>query len=1366
MEKYRWERRFYQAGSLADEWTNMDAAEGNPFTLSNLDEKSCLVLLGEPGLGKTTVMEKSFNITIQSGKRAIFLKLGMISNQETIYRELLLNNEVLGWKDSGGELTIYLDGLDECIAANGYTAIFLFEKLKSLPRSGLRLRISCRSIDWTPYFEKELKTLWNDQQIGVFVLAPLSIMDIRAAAESEGLNSDYFIKLLKKNGLYSLASYPISLNFLISAAKRSEFVPRNRMTLFESGCKSLCTESNPQRKVAKLVGKLTPSQRFIIASRIAALTIFSNKRIICEEISFPKESISVSELSGGKEHLDGIDIEVTEEAIRESLSTGLFIAQGSSMIIWAHPTYPEFLATWYMIKHRVSFIQLESLIRTSDGHIVPQLRGVAVWLAMQNPFIMDSILNNEPETLLVRDNGSWSDEETEKITENLLSVFDRDGFHRTIPGEQLKTLNYSLLGQQLVSWISDSNSTERAITIAIEIANACEIKDVGQAILHIALDPSKSWVLRSHAGYYLIRYGDGETIGKLRPLVTESNLDDPHDELKAIGLRAIWPERITIEELLPLLTPPKSDVLGPYDVFLSRDLAKGLKERDFPFALNWSAKNDANEEWKQRLIDSIIIKAFEWTQVPEIGDPLSSLVLQRLKQHVSILAHPIGVRLQDKINEDERRSLVRHLVRKMSLDDVNHLLFSADPLMTTSDIEWAIVQLSKATIHAERIVWAELIIRAFRPSNENQLRAIRHSAKQNDELMKAFLRYYGPIELNSKKAEEARAEYNKLNELIDQEELTNEEPPLDERIKQCLQSFESGNIDMWWVLNRIITPRGEEFEADLTVFPGWGKAEDIERQRMVVAAKRYLMEYNLNDLTWFGESKYYFPAIAGHRALLLIQKIDPDWVAGFPNERWKKWLPAILDCPLTRTEKRESDHLLMIRKEYEVNKELFLEQFNALILKESRASDYPFLIDRIESFIDSIIADNLLTLAGIKEIKPTYLKELLVILLKHQPTTAQELGLIILDERTVSRERALAATVAMMHATSQVTWPRIWTTLEEEEAFGREAIVMLFASCYFENWLNLSVLNDAQIADFYIWLSRQYPPKDDPQMNGFMTPRHNIAEFRNALIRVLVNRGSSAACEALAYIQEELPEQDWLGWAVSDAQENARKKEWRPLQSKQILSLVSDSEYRYIRNADDLIVAVVESLKRLEDKLHGDTPSAYDLWNEFSEDHYKKYSPKDENSLSDYVKRHLDSDLRTVIVGRETEIRSGEKTDIHVDAVISREDGFSEKLSLIVETKGCWNDGLETDLKTQLVDRYLEENKCRHGIYLVGWYRCPAWTPEDYRYNKNAKYKSIKELNDFLENLVKNYNKDGLTVAIFVLDVTIRQRPKRKATKQ
>ena len=47
---------------------------------------------------------------------------------------------------------------------------------------------------------------------------------------------------------------------------------------------------------------------------------------------------------------------------------------------------------------------------------------------------------------------------------------------------------------------------------------------------------------------------------------------------------------------------------------------------------------------------------------------------------------------------------------------------------------------------------------------------------------------------------------------------------------------------------------------------------------------------------------------------------------------------------------------------------------------------------------------------------------------------------------------------------------------------------------------------------------------------------------------------------------------------------------------------------------------------------------------------------------------------------------------------------------MVIEVKGCRNPDVRTALEAQLVNDYLKSHSLTHGIYLVGWFVCTAWT--------------------------------------------------------
>jgi len=131
-------------------------------------------------------------------------------------------------------------------------------------------------------------------------------------------------------------------------------------------------------------------------------------------------------------------------------------------------------------------------------------------------------------------------------------------------------------------------------------------------------------------------------------------------------------------------------------------------------------------------------------------------------------------------------------------------------------------------------------------------------------------------------------------------------------------------------------------------------------------------------------------------------------------------------------------------------------------------------------------------------------------------------------------------------------------------------------------------------------------------------------------------------------------------------------------------------------------------------------------------------------------------------VAREVEIRrgegsgTGEETDIHVTAVIpGLTEGSYEQVRVIIEAKGCWNQKLKTSMKDQLVDRYLKDNECYHGIYLVGWYICDQWDKDDRRKTKTPKW-SLQEARQFFEKQADNLSASGNNIRAVVINTSLR----------
>jgi len=397
----------------------------------------------------------------------------------------------------------------------------------------------------------------------------------------------------------------------------------------------------------------------------------------------------------------------------------------------------------------------------------------------------------------------------------------------------------------------------------------------------------------------------------------------------------------------------------------------------------------------------------------------------------------------------------------------------------------------------------------------------------------------------------------------------------------------------------------------------------------------------------------------------------------------------------------------------------------------------------------------LLEKAKESRLKPGCLGSLLTELLDHEIPEGKGFAESVLvghaspDENEQARA-VVAACVLLGHARGSA-WSTVWPIIEEKPKFGRTVIESVTYHGR-NHTIALEALGETELAALFVWLAHQYPYSSDPKFEGarFLSARDSIAELKSAVLNHLENRGTFLACDALRQIASELPELDWLKWSVKRAEENARRKTWTPPAVCHILRITADHKLRLVQDGKELLDAVIDSLHRLQSKLHGETPASRDIWDKVG----KKYRPCEENDFSDYVKRHLDEDLkqRGIIINREVRIHRGERTDIHIDAVTKPHGKEAyDVLTCVIEAKGCWNPELRTAMETQLVKRYLRGTHCRHGLYLVGWFNCRKWDDEDKRKSKTPDI-TIEDAQRFFNSQAHQLSVGGLTIKALVLD--------------
>jgi hypothetical protein len=346
---------------------------------------------------------------------------------------------------------------------------------------------------------------------------------------------------------------------------------------------------------------------------------------------------------------------------------------------------------------------------------------------------------------------------------------------------------------------------------------------------------------------------------------------------------------------------------------------------------------------------------------------------------------------------------------------------------------------------------------------------------------------------------------------------------------------------------------------------------------------------------------------------------------------------------------------------------------------------------------------------------------------------------------------SIAATLLVRHSANG-GWDVIWPAMLQDPVFGRALWAQVAYDDFHRPVQAVGKLNEAQVADLFLWLMAQYPPeKDEPRKKGahFVSKAETMPDFRNGLISVLRDRGTPEACAAIEKLTRQFPIFEWLKTVLVQARMILRRRTWRPPQPRELFALASSRELRLVQSGDELMALVIEALHKIEARLHAEGMCQF-LWNKVRQGVFR---PKDENAISDFVKSFLQDELERcgVVVNREVQIRRGQETDIHVVAVTKNAAEPFDQASVIVETKGCWHRDLLDAIQTQLVGRYLKDSASHHGLYLVAWFDPAKWDRTDSR-QKTVPKMTPAQLQDALSAKAVTLSTAPLKVQALVLN--------------
>ena len=769
----------------------------------------------------------------------------------------------------------------------------------------------------------------------------------------------------------------------------------------------------------------------------------------------------------------------------------------------------------------------------------------------------------------------------------------------------------------------------------------------------------------------------------------------------------------------------------------------------------------------------------------EVLEAYAEAITPRLEDHLSICPtsrNGIEDQLPQTLTDETRKKLIKAIISKIEKYRKLSLVSSSirPQILFDSDMEWLIEEFKVEKDLKRKKIWIEVIADVYNPEYASHTELILTAMLANKQLADKFQIYFEAVIIDSPQAEKARNSYEKFKKLemkLAQQEADQKRsisPSVYERIKTCLDRFEKGDSDAWWQLCLEMTLEdtseyyGEEYKLHLMALPGWKVCDGFLRERIVKAGKKYILENGANTDHWLEKGISHRPATAGYKAFIMLKKLEPEFLKNLSTDRWEEWASIIIGYPdFSGATGEDETFIEIIKQAYQEAPQKVIDTLLILINKENEKDkdNIFFILRKVEDCLDKRLQDALLDKAKDVSLKPTCFQDLLSYLLmansQEASSYAESLLTLPLDKNIKSLKRIKSAALALLNAAEDAGWDTVWSAILSDTEFGKDILLTLPNNLTFPETKSLpDRIGEKNTADLYIWINKNFPRKDDPVENGEpnVTSRESLADYRNSLLRSLEAKGTQKAIWAIEHIQKALPDLEYLNFYKVKARENMRRINWSPLSPEDFLSLSRNPSSRLILNADHLIGALMESLVRLEEKLQGETPIAFSLWNETINN---KFKPKTENDFSDFVKAHLTDDLKQngIIALREVEIRrskgkggrQGERTDIYVAGFIPLN---KEHVRVTIEVKGCWHGEVNKAMETQLLNRYLNDNNCNHGIYLVGWFLCNQWDMDDNSKNRISAQDIEEARKKFNEQAMK-LSTDDKMIKSFVMNCSL-----------
>jgi hypothetical protein len=1352
--------------------------------IDSIADLRAVVVLGEPGIGKSTVLRGLYDRARSTNPRAVWVDLGGFGS-EGLLSDHVFAHAVWSMDAGAGEVELFLDAVDEARLRIPVIARLLKRGLAAVDTTRLRLRFGCRAGQWPSSLTDTLRDLWPQDQPALRRLLPLTRPEVVAAASRARVDGEMFASDVVRVGIAPLAGHPMTLKLLLAEIAAGRGLPRTQTEAYDRGLRLLCEEPDEERRADPATsGQLTVGGRFATARRIAAATILSGNNAVWNGIddgSIPPNAVSVENLLGGQE-IDTLGavrtpIDVGTGEIRETLRAGLFATEVDPREVrFVHQSFGEFLAASWLSD--LDFERIASLLCLAgdpDRRIVPQLQGVAAWLASIREDVFEHVTLVDAQLLVRHGLAQQPNDRRASILEVLFELVSRDrldGYDSSVRAA-LTDLAHPGLGEQVIDVLADNERPDTVRRFACQVAEQCRLSSTVPALVALALDDAAGVQLRTSA-LLAIDAIPADVSDRSRLIeLTAGGIDDPDaDELKGAALMATWPSVLTAPQVFAALANPReSGVIGLYFSFITSDLLDGLTDDDMPVALRWAAEHydPYDVEHLSLVALQILVRAWALLDNSTIADAVAEIVGKLLAQHTVLLQHSIIDTGGLFVDPSGRHKIVQRLVGKVARGELDptHVVLSVPALLTAEDLGWVLAQLEQTVGTSSERSWA-LLVGALWSDDDATATRIWDAKEISKELADVVSHRFQAVRIDSEQAKEARKWHERSLRVAAQRQQQQSDQQkyadsLPERLAAALAEPET----TWPKLSALITGQPDEtglLEAEHRTVDsrGFAIADAAQRSYLINSAEQFLTTADIGTDTWLDTTRLPPTAIAGVRALDLLLSEAPNLLDLFPPIIWERWAASLIAHPAGHEPKGDAVRELRTRLNAS-RPQCAANAMIRLIAAENRQRGQAWQLEHADELQGPELSTRLLEMLEAGGLQPKAIADIVGFGLRARDISIRDWALDAVraaPNRSWAQQEwpgSIQAGVKLVAQTADAGWTAIWPAMQASPLWGRGLIAALFAATGPRPLGD--VLRITELRALFEWLEEQYPIAEDPPwalIDGF---RSQVARWRDGLLTSLADRGTDEAVTELEKLQATYPAYQGLGPLLVRADDARRRVSWRPPPPSAVIRLGTGSQSRLVTSDLDLQRVVLEALENVQHRLRPPHPAAADLWDTRGTG---RQQPKAEDDISDWLIRQLNDEFgnRLLLVDREVQIsRSpgsgiGERTDVLIRSVAGTNLADAAIVTTVIEVKGCWNRDLKTEMQRQLAERYLDPLTQRCGIYLIAWFDRTVWAQNDARRGRCAA--STESLRTTYEKQASELSSDGhLVIRAVVLDCSL-----------